>query len=203
MQQDDISPNNADIYGNYRPPIEALRVGFGRRAGAFVIDRILEGSLAVVVGIVLLAMDMQLSMLESEQIEFFQSLYMFLGMSKSRAAELVDSLSFFMFSGTILAVAYPVIEGLTGRTPGKLALGLVVAHSDGQRGTMRLWMKRMFIKNISSYLGFLALLPALNFLNFLGTFLGLVIFIGCFFALGYDRLALHDRIAGTAIFRTS
>jgi len=191
------------MYGNYRPPIEALRVGFGPRAGAAVIDVLLETALAIIIGLVLLSMDMQLNFLTAEQLESLQTIYKLLGMSQSEAASLVSSISVFTFSGIVINVAYPAIEGLTGRTPGKLALGLVVAHADGQRGTMGLWMKRMFIKNISAFLRFLAILPALNFLDYLGSFLGIVIIVGCFFALGYDRLALHDRIAGTAVFRTS
>lgn len=203
MQQDDTSLNSADIYGNYRPPIEALRVGFGPRAGAAIIDALLEGTLAIVVGLVLISTGMQVHMRAADELELLLTFYKFLGMTKTEAADFVASIKFFSFAAIVVNVAYPVIEGLTGRSPGKLALGLVIAHAGGQRGTMGLWMKRMFIKHIASFLGFLALLPALNFINYLGSFLGIVIFVGCFFALGYDRLALHDRIAGTAIFRTS
>jgi uncharacterized RDD family membrane protein YckC len=47
----------------------------------------------------------------------------------------------------------------------------------------------------------LALLPGLHLLGALASLATVIIFVGCFLALGDKRQALHDLAARTAVFR--
>jgi uncharacterized RDD family membrane protein YckC len=62
-------------------------------------------------------------------------------------------------------------------------------------------MKRWLLKNMSSVIGILNLIMLSPVLDLIGSIIGIVIFIGCFFVLGDNKQALHDILAGTAVFR--
>ena len=100
----------------------------------------------------------------------------------------------------ITGIAYTLIEGLTGASPGKRVMKITVARQDGVKGDTTLFLRRWAVKNLDKLLAFAALVPGLMFLDTVGDIIGLVIFVGCFFVLGIDRLALHDRIVQSAVF---
>jgi uncharacterized RDD family membrane protein YckC len=61
-------------------------------------------------------------------------------------------------------------------------------------------MGRFAIKNISSIIGLIAIALMATTLNTIGSVLGFVIIIGCFFVLGESKLAFHDMLAKTAVY---
>ena len=96
---------------------------------------------------------------------------------------------------------YSLIEAFTGASPGKMFLGLKVGTDDGRRGSSALYLKRWALKYSGTLLGLLGAIPGLHVLGLLAPAAGLVIFIGCFLTLGDRRQALHDLGAATAVFQ--
>lgn len=96
---------------------------------------------------------------------------------------------------------YSLIEAFTGASPGKMLLKLKIGTADGRRGSPALYVKRWAIKYSGSVLGLLGAIPGLHVLGLLAPPAGVVIFVGCFVALGDRRQALHDLGASTAVFR--
>ncbi len=102
---------------------------------------------------------------------------------------------------TTFGIVYNLIEGFFGASPGKMIMGLQVANADGSKGDINLYMKRWFIKNANAVLVIINLLVANAVLENIASIIGLVIFFGCFAALGDKKQALHDIIANTAVYK--
>jgi uncharacterized RDD family membrane protein YckC len=102
----------------------------------------------------------------------------------------------------IVSAAYSLIELIWGTSPGKLTLGLRIAQSNGQRATRIDLAKRWSVKFIGDILKFMSFIAAIPIIGTIGGFLSFVVFFGYFAALADARMALHDRIAQTAVFRT-
>ena len=100
-------------------------------------------------------------------------------------------------------VVYYLIEGLTGITLGKLILGIKVANQDGTVAATGSLITRWAVKASGNILTLLGGILSISILGTIGGLLGLVIFIGCFFALGAKKQALHDLVAKTAVFKKS
>ena len=96
---------------------------------------------------------------------------------------------------------YSLIEAFTGASPGKMLLKLKVGTADGRRGTLRLYVTRWAIKYSGTLLGLLGAIPGLHVLGLLAPAAGVIVFVGCFLALGDRRQALQDLGASTAVFR--
>jgi len=95
---------------------------------------------------------------------------------------------------------YSLIEAFTGASPGKMLLKLRVGTADGRIGSPVLYVKRWAIKYSGTVLGLLGAIPGLHVLGLLAPAAGVVIFVGCFVALGDRRQALHDLAAKSAVF---
>lgn len=111
------------------------------------------------------------------------------------------------FIGTLAASSgvtffYSLIEAFTGASPGKMALRLKIGLANGRRAPLRVCVRRWAVKYSGALFGLLGAVPFLSPLAVFATAAGLVIFLGCFLALGDRRQALHDLVAGTAVFRT-
>lgn len=101
----------------------------------------------------------------------------------------------------LIGTFYGLIEAVTGQSPGKMAMGLIIRTHNGSPAPQSTLFYRYFLKNISLILSLAAGLTGLVFLVPLGEFLGLIVFLGFFLALGESRQALHDVIAKTAVYR--
>jgi uncharacterized RDD family membrane protein YckC len=99
-----------------------------------------------------------------------------------------------------VALAYMLTEAFTGYTPAKLLLGIRVANADGTAAASHTLFTRAALKNVSEVGAVLALVFGIQQLAGLGSFLGLIFLLGCLLALLPDHQALHDKIAGTAVF---
>ncbi|NQW29147.1 MAG: RDD family protein [Ignavibacteria bacterium] len=197
---DQIDYNSMHNGGQIQLPIEDKRVGFGKRLAAYVIDALASTILAVFLMFAIRAMNVTLSIFDKEKFEKMREIYSMIGLGDFFTEELVDMLAILTVATVVAALAYTLIEGLTGASPGKRVLRIYIAHADGSAGNTTLWLKRWAMKNSNSIAGFFALMPSLSFLSTIGSLIGFVIVIGCFFALQRSRQALHDRMAGTAVF---
>jgi len=110
---------------------------------------------------------------------------------------------------TLIGLLWFGVEALWAATPGKLALGLRVGTDDGHEAPLPVTVQRWALKNAPTLVGLVAVVvgavaPAPGrWLGLLSDLTGLVVLAGCFLALGQGRQALHDRLAGTAVYRAA
>ncbi len=181
-------------------PIEYLRVGFGKRLVAFLIDVLITLTVTFGLGILYMSFDLGVAGFIQAQIDSVLSVYEMLGFGRSLINTMNNLLGGVIVASIVVGVFYPLIEGITGASPGKRVLRITVATQDGRRGSLSLLLKRYVIKNLGTLLQLLAFIPALGFIENIGSIVGLVIFFGYLGALSGARLALHDLIAQTAVY---
>ncbi len=167
------------------------RIGFGRRLGAYVIDLLIVIGLAYIVA--------------SISGTFFEKFVDFSKFTDEQAFFDANPTLWLLFviipiPAVLMSFIYNLIEGFTGNTPAKYLLGIKIGNQDGTKASQGKLMGRFAIKNISSIIGLIAIALMASTLNIIGSVLGFVIFIGCFFVLGESKLALHDMIAKTAVY---
>jgi uncharacterized RDD family membrane protein YckC len=109
----------------------------------------------------------------------------------------------FMVAMTLVGVLYPLIEGLKGWSPGKRLTGLLIGTADGELAPPKVLMTRYAIKNSANLLGFAGTITGIALLTGVSSLLAVVVTIGCLMVLMAPRQALHDRIAGTAVFKAA
>ena len=179
------------------------RIGFGARFGAAIIDGVIIGVLNFVIGGTIVTM-------------------LGIGMMSAAGGAATPEAAAGMLSGmiaTVLAmvaiisllyVVYFLIEGIVGASPGKMILGIKVGTADGKQGNIGLYLKRWGIKNSPYLLMVLAMVLGLvgvsdpgGIIGIIGQVLGLIIFIGAFLIFGASKQCLHDKLAGTAIYKRS
>jgi len=194
-------PGSTNPFAQHNSPrIETLRTGFGPRLAAYIIDFLLSGLFGVALAFIFMQFGVSSFPGMQEDLAAIKEIYDFFGVGAELTDFVAELIPAMTLGSIIAAISYTLIEGLTGASIGKMILSIKVARPDGRAGDTKLFLGRWAIKNISSLIQFVALVPSLAFIDFIGGLLGFVIFIGCFFVLGQDHLALHDRIAQTAVF---
>lgn len=172
------------------------RIGFGRRLGAFVIDGIIASGIAFII-----------ANLWGTSFENFVNWSKFPDESMAQIemifGGLTDTIIYMSAVGVLISFIYNIIEGFLGYTLGKLILDIQIGNQDGTPTNQSKLMARFAIKNISTLIGLISLVVMVSAIDTLGSVLGFVVLIGCFFAIGEKKLALHDIIAKTAVFRKS
>lgn len=101
----------------------------------------------------------------------------------------------------LVSIVYPMVEGATGASPGKWALGFRVGRQDGTPGSVGVYVKRYVIKFIRPVLMAMAAASGIGVLAWLSGPAGTVIAVGTLLLLAPHKQALHDKLAGTAVFR--
>jgi uncharacterized RDD family membrane protein YckC len=186
---------------NYTPPIEDVRVGFGPRFGAFIIDALIAIAISVIVAMVFMSLGVKTSVYGEKEIDQILSMLKFFGLGASEKSMLKEFFGSSKVAGIVVAFAYSLIELMWGTSPGKMTLGLQIARLDGVRGDLSLYAKRWAVRHTMDILHFAAFIGAIEALETIGSILGFVIFIGFFFVFSDSRMTLHDRIAQSAVFR--
>jgi uncharacterized RDD family membrane protein YckC len=101
----------------------------------------------------------------------------------------------------LFALAYGSTEIFMAGTPGKLILKMKIGSETGVVPAPQDQLVRRYLIKWSPQL--LNLLFAITFfrpISWLSNLAGLVLFVGCFFALGVNRQAFHDILAHTAVY---
>ncbi len=175
------------------------RIGFGPRFGAMLIDCVLIVVLSIVFGGMLGGM---LGMGAGSALGSGSSTE---GGAEAGAAAgaLLGMIGGFALGAAVFGLLYPLIEGLTGASPGKMILKLKVGTADGHKAGISIYLTRWAVKYSGQILAFLAIALATPVIGTLGTVASLVIFVGCFMVLGANRQAIHDMVAKTAVFKTA
>jgi len=102
-----------------------------------------------------------------------------------------------------IPLVYSSFEIWTGQTPGKKALGIRIMSQEGVPASKGQLLARWAVKYSGFSLRIAAGITGLAALADIEGLCGLIVFLGCFLALGSSCMALHDRITGTAVFPTS
>jgi len=177
-------------YSNYMPdysyqnPYE-YRVGFGRRLFAFILDYIIY-TLIFLVALVL-----------SGKINDVVNIASMGTLDINEITEISKSI---LPLALIVSLIYYSLEAFIGATLGKLTLGIKIGNLNRENATINQLLLRYSIKNINVLLSLIGLIPALSFLNSIGSLLGIIVFIGYFFIFSEKKQALHDKIANTAVY---
>jgi uncharacterized RDD family membrane protein YckC len=119
----------------------------------------------------------------------------------SHMGPMVEWVARMAVAATLLAPLYGLIEGLLGRSPGKLVLGLRIASPTGEKPPLLTLLIRYCIKGGATITGLLSMLFALSSLNVLAQAMGSATSVGCLLVLSRERTAIHDRVAGTVVLR--
>jgi len=170
------------------------RIGFGRRLGAFVIDVIISMGLTFIVVSLwgtIFENFVDWSKFTDEVISQMNTIY----------GNFTDTIIYMSVAGSLISFLYFIIEGFTGYTIGKLMLGIQVGTQEGIPADQGKLMIRFAFKNISAIVGLIGIASMISIIGTIGSVLGFIIIIGCFFALGENKLALHDMLAKTAVYR--
>jgi uncharacterized RDD family membrane protein YckC len=205
------------------------RVGFGPRLGAYLIDGIVIGVVYYILSMVLGSIFLNMLVGNIEQmandVQDLES-----AMQAMAAAAVAAMAIFFTVFGIAGSLYWILMEGMMGASVGKMALGLKIAHEDGNdfeefwqafpvhlglkiahedgndKGAL---MKRAVIKAlpylIAAVLGLaLVFSKSLGLMTVLYVGYGLAqlfILIAMFMALRASKQALYDSMSGTAVFK--
>lgn len=168
------------------------RIGFGKRFGAWLLDCVICGILASLLGGTiggLLGAGAGATMASSGNTGGAMALGGAIGAAVGVMAAVF-----------VIVPLYGLVEGITGWTLGKLMLGIKIGNADGTAAGSSTLLTRYVLKYGNCLLGLISVLSGIAILRTLGSVWGLIWFIGCFFALGAAKQALHDQIAKTAVF---
>lgn len=169
------------------------RIGFGPRFGSLLIDIVIISIIAFILGMMGLASGGILGAAAGAGIG---------GDAESAiGGSVIGGIMGFIAGAILASFIYSLLEAFTGLTVGKILLGIRVKNENGTEGNTSLYLKRWAIKNINTLCGVAAWITGVSFISTIGGLCGLAIFIGCFFALGEKRQALHDIIAKTAVYK--
>ena len=158
------------------------RTGFGRRLGAFAIDILIVWVLTSVAGLV----KGDTRPPESTGLHHL--------------SDLTRLMAGVGLAAATLQILYSLIEGLTGASPGKMILGIRIRDASGAQAAIGTLLLRMAVKHVKVVASFLVVLTGSQLLAVVGLAGGVIVFFGCFLALGAARQALHDRMVQTAVF---
>lgn len=187
--------NNYDEYRNMMPNYSEsrelqelqLRVGFGRRLGAFVIDFIIVGIISSLVTV----SSMDFSGLESMANPL--DLLTNPDLMKDMVGDTVIWTS-------LIGLIYYLSEVFLAASPGKMLLGIQIGDQSRYAASKQQLIVRFFIRYISSVFSLIYGLTGIYALSLTGSLAGFVVFIGFFFILGMKKQGFHDMIAKTAVF---
>ncbi|MCS7000760.1 MAG: RDD family protein [Bacteroidota bacterium] len=186
-------------------PLSELRIGFGRRFAATLLD----GIIVAVVSLLLNGMiSSELEPLLNEKIEqqTAQQSATLDELDEDSADAMMTMVRFFTVWTVVVLITGLLYYGLTeiflAASPGKMMLGIKIASQDGTPASTQALATRWFIKSgLSSLLGVVATLSDSIVLSVLYPLVSFIVFIGYFFVFGEKRQALHDLIAKTAVYR--
>ena len=123
------------------------------------------------------------------------------------AAEVAGALGgiFGAFAGAMVGIAFAgviiaVWEACTGAAIGKMALGIKIKSADGSPASFGKRLLRSLLKYNAQVLGVVTVLTGVEAINSVGNIGLLVMAIGCLLVLGGEKQALHDKLAGTAVY---
>ena len=164
------------------------RKGFGIRLGAFLIDFVILFVINAILSLIILgSLNVNFSVGTSSD--------------ATAIAENAGKIRMVSIIGGLIGLAYWAMEIFRAQSLGKMILGMKIGSVTGavpaDTGSLA---TRYAVKNAGSILSLLGAITGVGLISLLGGVAALVVFVGCFFALGQNRQALQDMIAKTAVY---
>ncbi|TVQ23086.1 MAG: hypothetical protein EA382_10800 [Spirochaetaceae bacterium] len=103
----------------------------------------------------------------------------------------------------LAGVGYALIEGVSGRSPGKLVMGCAVRSAAGPPTHAGAYLLRFVVKNAPVLLLLIGITTRGPWLFAAAGLSAVLVMIGSLVALSAERRTLHDYVAGTAVYRVS
>jgi uncharacterized RDD family membrane protein YckC len=119
----------------------------------------------------------------------------------AQAAGFLTAIAGWGVTAALLGPFYGLIEGLIGRSPGKMLTGLLIVDEPGQPAALPTLLIRYLVKSSSSLIALVAVFAGAKALDLVSQIVAWGILLGFFLVLTKSRQALHDKIAGTAVLR--
>ena len=164
------------------------RIGFGLRLGAYLIDLFFYS----VLFFILLYLTGSWDRLMISIPEFFTD-----PQSAQDVIKTITPLSL------VLSFVYYSLEIFFAASPGKMLLNIQIGNEDRTRAPIPTLAVRFVVKHVDYFFSALVIITTIEAFNFVGSFLGFVIFIGFFFVLAEKKQGFHDMLARTAVYRRS
>lgn len=101
---------------------------------------------------------------------------------------------------SVLVFCYGLIEAFTGASPGKRMIGIIIRKANGRPAPLGTLLLRYLLKNAGSALACVATVTGSGMVDNLSRLAAAAITLGFLLTLGESRQALHDHIAGTAVY---
>jgi uncharacterized RDD family membrane protein YckC len=206
METNPYAAPNAPLDPGVEAAGAAVRVGFWPRVGATVIDFV------VVVGIGLALTSVVSSLFHGYIAETIAQLEAKMAEKTGamKGSPQIETLMhwqrFAVGAGAsvgLVGFLYMFLEGLTGRSLGKLALGLRIADVQGRILPVSRLLARMAIKHADRFLTIAGLLAGVRILTQIAQGPFWIIVVGFLAVLAKHRQGLHDLAAKTAVYRNS
>lgn len=186
-------------------PLEEIRVGFGRRLGAWLLDYLIVGSISLLIAVVISNSESVNNFIQPLLKEVQQTQEQFSIGSQNRAdLEIIGVVTQIIVVVTVVVTLLnflvSLMEIFIAASPGKLILGIQFATSDGMRAGLKALSIRWAIKHCSTIYVLLLWSVGVFSSGWIGALLSFFTFVSCLIVLGSEKLALHDRFSGTAVF---
>lgn len=171
----------------------AVRIAFGKRLGAYILDSILNSIGGIILGLIAGAT---------------LAAYFFDDIAVKMDGDDIGGIIIGVIGGMLGVVAGMLItatlnillEAFTGQSIGKMILGIINRNEDSSVANTGTLILRAGIKHISTTMFVLFLITGESFLIGIGQFAGFIVFIGFFFILGEKKQGFHDMISKTAVY---
>jgi uncharacterized RDD family membrane protein YckC len=106
-----------------------------------------------------------------------------------------------IWSIIIGAALYALLEAFTGASLGKMVVGIKIGTQDAKTAPVGRYLVRALIKNFQFVLLILTAYTYDSVFLRLNDIYSVFFIVSCLVALGADRLALHDKMTGTAVYK--
>jgi uncharacterized RDD family membrane protein YckC len=172
------------------------RVGFGKRFGAQMIDGIVGSIGGMILGAVFGSLLGGAVAAEAGAVSGEAGMTEIAGAMGGLAGAFAGAVVGSYFGGVIIAVW----EACTGAAVGKMALGIKIKSADASPASFGKLLLRSLFKYNVQVLGVITVLTGIEAIESVGSIGGFVMGIGCLLVLGGEKQALHDKLAGTAVY---
>lgn len=187
--------NTGGMYNQMPSDPYYLRVGFGKRLLAYLLDVLIFCAIFFVVLTIFTDITNEINILfkMSNDLSSLDAIEEFTNIIENTMIPI----------SLLLGVIYYSTEVFFAASPGKKIVGICIGSDNNKAANIKQLLLRFLIKNISTVFSVLYISTKFNFFNLLGTFLGLVVSIGFFGVLFERKQALHDILAKTAVYEKS
>jgi uncharacterized RDD family membrane protein YckC len=201
MDSNPYAAPNAPLDPVVNPGGGPLRVGFGPRFGAALIDLVVVAALGVVIGGAVASMfpDYLAEVIARQTAKTDPKV----AEQMKAMGGFFQAIARFSAGAAVAGALYGLIEAFSGRSLGKLLLGLRIADTNGKVATLGRLMGRWAVKQSGSLMALLAMVTGVYLIAQIAQVPSWAVSIGFLLVLGKKRMALHDMAAQTAVYRNS